>query len=156
VAQYAPVAAPDGTLSYYTPSANFVYAGFWLRAAAIMLDMIIVAVPAIALALLAQLAVPSSRWPDFEPLVGLMMHAGVWLYFAMMESSRWQGTVGKRGFGVKVTDMSGERIGFGRATGRHFGKYLSNILLVGFIMAGLTRQKQALHDIISGCLVLRR
>jgi uncharacterized RDD family membrane protein YckC len=57
-----------------------------------------------------------------------------------------------------VTDPAGRRVSFGRATGRHFGKIITNMvpLLIGYIMAGFTEKKQALHDMLAGCLVLRR
>jgi len=78
-----------------------------------------------------------------------------WLYSAIMESSVWQATVGKKLFGIRVTDMSGNRIGLGKATGRHFGKYLSSIIcVIGFIMAAFTEKKQGLHDILAGTLVI--
>jgi uncharacterized RDD family membrane protein YckC len=65
-------------------------------------------------------------------------------------------TVGKMALSLKVTDMEGQRITFGRATGRYFGKWLSAvILLIGFIMAAFTAKKQALHDILASTLVLR-
>jgi uncharacterized RDD family membrane protein YckC len=57
---------------------------------------------------------------------------------------------------LKVTDLEGRRISFARATGRHFAKLLSGfILMIGFIMAGFTQRKQALHDMIAGTLVVR-
>lgn len=78
-----------------------------------------------------------------------------WLYCALMESSHRQATLGKIIVGIKVTDLNGNRISFGRATGRHFGKILSSLFLfIGYIMAGFTEKKQALHDIISNCLVV--
>jgi len=81
---------------------------------------------------------------------------GGWLYFALMESSAWQATLGKRAVGIKVTDMEGGRISFGRATGRHFGKFVSALIFyIGFIMAGFTEKRQALHDIMAGCLVVK-
>jgi uncharacterized RDD family membrane protein YckC len=56
-----------------------------------------------------------------------------------------------------VTDLNGNRISFGRATGRYFGKFISSLtLMIGYMMAGWTRRKQALHDIMAECLVLRR
>ncbi len=80
-----------------------------------------------------------------------------WLYYASMESSRKMATLGKMALGLIVTDMSGRRISFGRATGRHFGKIISGLLLcIGFFMAGFTQRKQALHDMMANCLVLRR
>jgi len=59
--------------------------------------------------------------------------------------------------GIVVTDLSGQRISFGRATGRHFSKIISKLTIyIGFMMAGWTEQKQALHDMMAGCLVMRR
>ena len=81
---------------------------------------------------------------------------GNWIYEAAMESSSKQATVGKLVLGLKVTDLEGRRISFARATGRHFSKLLSGmILLIGYIMAGVTERKQALHDMIAGTLVQR-
>ena len=59
--------------------------------------------------------------------------------------------------GLKVTDMEGNRISFGRATGRYFGKIISGMILyIGYIIAGFTEKKQALHDIMANCLVTRK
>jgi uncharacterized RDD family membrane protein YckC len=78
-----------------------------------------------------------------------------WLYFALLESSRLQATLGKLALAIKVITLDGGRIGFWRATLRTIAKYLSAaILMIGFIMAGLTRRKQALHDYIAGTLVI--
>jgi uncharacterized RDD family membrane protein YckC len=80
-----------------------------------------------------------------------------WLYFALMESSAKQATLGKAMIGVIVTDADGSRISFGRASGRYFAKFVSVItLMIGFIMAAFTKRKQALHDMMAGCLVIRR
>ena len=81
-----------------------------------------------------------------------------WLYHALLESSEWQATVGKRVLGLVVTDMAGQRVSFGRSTGRHFGKIITNLVpaFIGYLLAGFTEKKQALHDMIAGCLVLRR
>jgi uncharacterized RDD family membrane protein YckC len=80
----------------------------------------------------------------------------MWLYHAICESSSWQGSVGKKLLGIRVTDMYGQRISFGKATGRHFGKLLSGMILgIGFIMIAFTGQKQGLHDQLAGTLVVR-
>jgi uncharacterized RDD family membrane protein YckC len=81
---------------------------------------------------------------------------GSWLYEAFMESSSYQATLGKMIFGMKVTDLNGNRISFERATGRHFAKWLSAmILFIGYIMVGFTDRKQGLHDLLAGTLVRR-
>ena len=87
-------------------------------------------------------------------LLALMLS---WIYYASLESSSWQATLGKKLLGLKVTDLAGNRITFARASGRFFGKILSGMILgIGFLMAGFTARKQALHDILAGCLVLRQ
>jgi uncharacterized RDD family membrane protein YckC len=89
--------------------------------------------------------------------VGILMIA-TWLYFAWMESSETQGTLGKMALALIVTDMQGNRISFGRASGRFFAKIITGMvpLAIGYIMAGFTEKKQALHDIIASCLVMRK
>jgi uncharacterized RDD family membrane protein YckC len=81
-----------------------------------------------------------------------------WLYFALMETSVRQGTLGKMALGLFVTDLEGRRISFGRATGRFFAKIITGLvpLFIGYIMAGFTAKRQALHDMIAGCLVLKK
>jgi uncharacterized RDD family membrane protein YckC len=82
---------------------------------------------------------------------------GAWLYEAFMLSSEWQATVGKRAMSIAVTGIDGGRISFGRATARHFAKWISRIILFfGFIMAAFTEKKQALHDMIAETLVVNR
>jgi len=93
-------------------------------------------------------------------VIGLAVLLGVlasWLYEALMTSSSKQATVGKMVFGLVVTDMLGRRISFAHATGRFFAKFLSGplTLMIGFIMAGFTERKQALHDFIASTYVLK-
>jgi uncharacterized RDD family membrane protein YckC len=80
-----------------------------------------------------------------------------WLYWAVLESSPWRATLGKKLFGIEVADLNGRRLSFARATGRHFAKNISLLILgIGFLMAGFTAKKQAFHDILAGCLVVRK
>jgi uncharacterized RDD family membrane protein YckC len=81
-----------------------------------------------------------------------------WLYYALSESSSWQATLGKKVLNLKVTDMTGQPISFGRASGRYFSKIITGMipLFIGYIMAGFTEKKQAIHDMIASCLVLRK
>jgi uncharacterized RDD family membrane protein YckC len=83
---------------------------------------------------------------------------GGWLYYAYCESSTWQGTLGKKALGLIVTDLEGRPVTFGRASGRFFSKIITGLIPfgIGYIMAGFTARKQALHDMIASCLVLRR
>lgn len=143
---------------------DVVDAGFIRRLGAYLIDAMLIGsvfyvvflVGVVALALVA-----SSQGDDGEAfLVGMVL---VYLaypvmslaYFAGMESSRLQATVGKLALGIKVVDGQGRRLGFGRAAGRWAGSILSYLILyIGFFMAGWTRRKQALHDLVAGTFVV--
>lgn len=120
------------------------FAGFWKRFAAILIDGII-------LGIVGGIVSAIFGLPSGGP-VGTLFG---WLYFATMESSSYQATVGKLILGIRVTGMEGQRITFARATLRYFAKIISAlILMIGFLMAAWTERKQALHDIIADTLVV--
>ncbi len=85
-----------------------------------------------------------------------LMVIGSWLYAAYMESSERQATYGKMLARIVVTDMAGRRISFGRATARHFAKYLSAFaIMVGYLVALFSKNNQAMHDMAAETLVVR-
>lgn len=130
------------------------YAGFWKRVAAIIIDSVIVWVGGFIIGFILGLIMFANGTSDPEVLEGIGIIIG-WVYFSVMESSPTQGTIGKMALGIKVTDFEGNRISFGRATGRHFGKIISAIIFgIGYIMVAFTEKKQGLHDKMADCLVV--
>jgi uncharacterized RDD family membrane protein YckC len=145
------------------------YAGFWLRFAAILVDGLIVMGCFLVfwvIMLLATFVVGliAGVVPILGVVCGLILFlvylavaiGGPWYYFAKQESSPNMATIGKRLLGLQVVDLQGQRISFMKATGRHFGKILSSFLYIGFIIAAFTEKKQGLHDILAGCLVIKK
>jgi len=150
------------------------YAGFWLRFVALIIDTIVLSIVRAIITVPFGLGFgmrnrgmfmghPPQNPEDFIPIFGMMVKLMVitmilnWLYYAIFESSSWQATLGKKALGLEVTDLAGNRISFGRATGRFFAKIISTLILfIGYIMAGFTEKKQALHDILAGTLVIRK
>jgi len=178
-----PAAAPAYSYAAtMAPPAHLLYGGFWLRFVAYLLDGLILSVAMfvfaffVAIFLIAIGAAFGISAKEFTggnsdgasgAVVGLAIAAyfliygglivGAWLYFAKLESGPAQATYGKQVMGLRVTDLTGQRIGFGRASGRFFGKIVSGMTFyVGFIMAGFTERKQALHDMMAGTLVVKR
>ncbi|HEV2386414.1 MAG TPA: RDD family protein [Candidatus Acidoferrales bacterium] len=168
----APVVLPQtpgtGATAWPSPAAPAAYAGFWLRVVAWIVDGFILGA-AFLLALVPLLPFFFHGMPPWSPGFGfpvgfvfllwgnLFSVVAIWLYFALFESSSWQATPGKRVLGLYVTDLVGNRVSFGRATARYFGKILSSLIFfIGYLMAGFTAKKQALHDILAECLVVRR
>jgi len=144
---------------------KFNYAGFWLRLAAAIIDGILITlitlIPALALGYWAgvNMAGTSSAYEieaTAQALGNLLGFVVGWLYYTLLESSKYQATFGKKLLGLRVVDLNGKRIGFGKANGRYFGKLLSVFtLLIGHFMMGWTKRKQSLYDKLAGCLVVR-
>lgn len=142
------------------------YAGFWWRALAHLIDLVILSicncllgmglgiglsVGMIAVGMDKGAILMACRVAGF--FLGLIVY---WIYYATMESSSWQATLGKRICKLTVTDLEGERLTFARASGRYWATWLSRLTcLVGYVMAAFTEKRQALHDIIAKTLVLR-
>lgn len=131
------------------------YAGFWRRFLAAFLDGIVIGVAnsLVAVAMGYPVFDVEREYFDLPGLVGIAIS---WVYFALQESSPAMGTLGKRAMGIRVTNMNGERITFGQATGRFFGRYISTmILLIGYLMMLWDDKKQTLHDKMAGTLVVK-
>jgi len=151
------------------------YGGFWKRFLAFIVDGIIISV---ALSIVGVHVSDTSSYgnmmygyghfnmygygmlPNYGASLfslGLTKLVIGWLYYAIMESTKHQATVGKMLLGMKVTDLHGNKISFGRATGRHFAKIISAIIVgIGFLMVAFTKHKQGLHDIIASTLVVNK
>jgi uncharacterized RDD family membrane protein YckC len=171
---HAAPAAPQ--LPQTTAVALEDHAGFWKRVAAYILDAIVLYIPQTliekafggdaAKAALQQATLDAAGNADAMMAANVHYYATMWpamllilalgvLYFALCESSAWQGTLGKLALGIRVTDLQGRRISFPRALGRYFAKFLSAIILgIGFLMVAWTQRKQGLHDMICDTLVL--
>jgi uncharacterized RDD family membrane protein YckC len=157
------------------------YAGFWKRFAALLIDSIIIGVVVglvmmiFGVGMFAGMSSMDATQMDATQMdedaatalaaglfAGMMsffmiIAAAEWLYFALMESSAKQATLGKMALGIIVTDANGNRLSFGRATGRYFAKIISGaIFCIGYLMAAFTEKKQGLHDMIAGTLVVNK
>jgi len=167
-----------GVAGFSAARGGLIYAGFWLRFVAYLIDSLLMSVALgliiIPLALMTgalahfeALAHSRGGQPDPAAVMGiislLLTFVGIsvllsWLYHAYFESSDWQATPGKRVLSIYVTDMNGQRISFLHATGRFFAKIITGLipLFLGYIMAGFTQRRQALHDMLASTLVVRR
>jgi len=155
-----------------------IYAGFWKRALAFLIDGIILAIPIAVFAFLVmgsqytsmisfmgsgaasspEMFLPlMSKWLLSIAAIWVFNIVVIWLYHAFMESASCQATFGKMILGIKVVGAHGERISFARATGRTFGKFISHLLLYfGDYMAGFTEHRQALHDLMASTYVVNK
>ncbi len=144
------------------------YAGFWRRVAAYLIDVILLGIVTSILGSVLGLPMGTAAMSaamSGDPaaiaaaqsggntgnLISILIGVA---YFAGMESSSYQATLGKKVLGMVVTDANGNRLSLGRAVGRYFAKFVSAIILgIGFIMVAFTEKKQGLHDMIAGTLV---
>jgi uncharacterized RDD family membrane protein YckC len=138
----------SSTESSIFPERPAVYATFWERFAAVLVDSLIIGVPNWLI----------THYIIVNPVGNLIFGTIVgWLYNALMMSGPNQATFGKKAMGIKVTDTKGHRISFARATGRYFAQYISGIILgIGYLMMLWDDRKQTLHDKIADTLVVKQ
>lgn len=141
------------------------YAGFRRRLAAYIIDCIVAGILAYSVAVAGALLIGLPSGERFDGVAVTIAAAWIcasylmapWLYWSLMERSSRQATLGKRALGIIVTDIEGRRVTFARGTVRYWAKLISFLtLLIGFMLAGFTPRKQALHDIVSSCLVVMK
>jgi uncharacterized RDD family membrane protein YckC len=184
VAQLGPVYVPPapppaeeipGPQQFALPQVQPKYAGFWLRAVASLIDRVILSFlfvliasfrPAVFLILPdpnTQLHPPATLQefllsvPHPTPAGFLVLLLLMWIYYAAFEASSWQATPGKKVLRLYVTDVFGRPITFARASFHNIGRTISEMTFwVGYIPVGFTEKKQGLHDILAGCVLLRR
>lgn len=143
--------------------------GFWIRFVAYMIDGLVMLVPAaILVGIFAAFVILTDESIDHEGLPALLVVALIllvaamivvnWLYEALMTSSPRGATFGKMALGLRIVRFDGTRLSFGRATARHFAKYMVTPMVplaIGYIMAAFTNRKRALHDILADTLVIK-
>jgi uncharacterized RDD family membrane protein YckC len=108
------------------------YAGFWVRAAAFLIDFMVLLVPAAMLDL------------DHDPF-------GWWVMYSVYKGfclAGWSGqTIGKRFCGIRVLGEDLQPCEGGQAVLRTMGEVVSTTFaLFGYLLAGVDSRKQALHD----------
>ena len=129
-----------------------VYAGFWSRGLAKLIDVALLSICLLPLDLLFGTSFVLGKNPGFGRTAAAeaLVFALFCLYEALMESSRRQATFGKRAVGILVTDLDGNRISLRRALLRS----VLQAFAVGYLLAAFTARKQALHDLVADTQVL--
>ena len=155
-----------GAMPHATPPAapataileQVTYAGFWRRFCALLIDVIVTYFPIATVR--ALLGLPASG--SFDPLLpaawwAALFEVGIdWLYAASLISSPWRATLGQAVMDLHVTDLNGDRVSFARATARYIAQILNLLTFgIGIVMQVFTPRRQALHDLVSGTVVVR-
>jgi uncharacterized RDD family membrane protein YckC len=155
---YAPPRASVQNVGYVS-GGHVVYAGFWKRVAAYLIDSLVLGVMggllgAVSGGILGAGGASMGVVQGISQILGLLLGA---TYFGVMHASGSQASLGKMAIGIKVVNDHGAPISFWRGFGRYFGLVLSSLLLlIGLVMAAFTDRKRALHDMICSTLVVDR
>lgn len=162
---YAPPAAALTSDEAFYSGGEVVYAGFWKRVAAYVIDGLVVGIAggimgAIVGGVIGALFSAGSDgfgsgFIIIQVVSNLVSIALAAAYYAGFHASTSQATLGKMAVGIKVVRTDGSRISVARGVGRYFATILSSLILgIGFLMAAFTERKQGLHDMICDTLVV--
>lgn len=132
------------------------YSSFLQRLAASLIDTVVLFVISYVVGFIFGLFSYVVFGPDASVLIGYFIGLIVgWLFYAAFESSKYMATPGKIALSIQVRDENFQRMTFGRATGRHFARFLSSIpLCIGYLFPLWTERRQALHDIVAKTVVI--
>lgn len=155
--QSAPPLAIDTTVVPSTATENMKYAGFWIRFVAYIIDSLVSFVFSAAI---TAILVFGFKVTSFEgalkyllQLIGFIF----WFFYYVFMTMKYQATLGKMAAGIIVIPEKSENLRWGQIIGREALKFISALILyIGFIMAGFTEKKQALHDKIAKTLVIHK
>lgn len=163
VAELQPVLPQLPSLPEVTAADDMVPVGFWVRAAALMIDQLVLGIP---LSLIVE-APEFLRKPLPDPQV-LMRHlpelfaySGIIFivsgFYYILLTGRFGATVGKMIFRAQVVRVDGSPVGYAVATGRYFASLLSRLILgIGYLFVVFRPDKRALHDLVAGTRVVYR
>lgn len=170
---FSPYAAPQAGVAeasrvVISPAGEVVYAGFWARVAACIIDLALLGMLALAATFVAGILVNMllrfARVEFFSTLY-MVVNLSVWLvpvlvllgYFAWFHSSPAQATLGKMTVGIKLVRGNGQRVGFVRAILRALLWVVSVAPLgAGVIVSAVRPQRRSLHDWLCDTRVVDR
>lgn len=141
------------------------YANPWKRLAAFLIDWFIISVTASLFYTFYFLLIGKGKPylvnednsdSSIPGIIDLVLILFGWLYFILMEASSIQATLGKLVMKIKVTDTRGKQVSVAKSTIRTVVKYISSIFVLPLFIAYFSKKKQALHDMITDCLVIRK
>ncbi|MEV5120776.1 MAG: RDD family protein [Stenotrophomonas indicatrix] len=164
---YTAPGAGGGDYSQPVQGGEVVYAGFWKRFAAYLIDYFVLLIPSgvvggvLGFVLGAGMGATGSGETAVEVVTQLISGlAGLFIaaaYYGWFHASRGGATLGKMAIGIKVVRGNGDRLTLGRSIGRYFATILSGLTLcIGYLMAAFTERKQGLHDLICDTVVVDR
>jgi len=156
----------------FAAGAVLSYGGFWRRLWSYLIDRFILGIaftPVGFMVFVPMLASQSGGWTDTDLpaeaiaaflgatlTVAFLALLGSWFYYALMQSSSRQATLGQLALGLRITDLEGRRISFARASARHFATVLTGLTFgIGYVIVLFTTRKQTLHDLVAGTVVVR-
>lgn len=134
------------------------YAGFWIRWVAFVVDSIIVSIPINIIVFLLSIGVPVlNTQSNSQSLVMPIINLAVILSYSSLMIYYKGATLGKMLVGIEVKSVDLKSLSITKIILREVSKIISTLIFfIGYIMAGFTKKKQALHDkIVSGVVVYK-
>jgi uncharacterized RDD family membrane protein YckC len=148
------------------PRPDRLAAGFWIRVLAVAIDTAVILGAQAVLYVVASM-VFGDRSSIVIPVAAQVFGAMLVAVYPVLFHWRWGQTLGKMAVDIRVVSCrptptspgwltDGAPLTLGCAALRQLASVLSSAILgVGYLMAGLRRDKRALHDLIAGTRVER-
>ncbi|MFC1609053.1 RDD family protein [Patescibacteria group bacterium] len=138
--------------------AQVQYVGFWMRGAAVLVDVLIIGViqAVIGFAVGFLLAVAKMDSVLIDSIMPIVISATVMYGYFILLTKKYSATIGKKLLGIAVASEKSDSLSWGQVVLREFLGRIVNIvtITIGYIMAGITDRKRGLHDMIADTVVV--
>jgi uncharacterized RDD family membrane protein YckC len=147
-----------------TTEVGMIYAGFWIRFGAKLIDglvLLVLLIPFIIYVVVSFIKTgATASQPNFGQiafqLLGNFVFEALAVAYRTFFHGKYGATLGKLACGLKVVTPEGGKITYGRAFGRAMAEIISRIICsIGYIIAAFDSQKRSLHDHIASTRVIR-
>jgi uncharacterized RDD family membrane protein YckC len=140
--------------------ATMRYAGFWIRALASIVDVLIFSGISLGINMAMgqgfeeAMGLDGSDWTTGDTITFAVENLLSTIYEALMVA-RFGGTLGKLLCRIRVVTAQGERLGYGHAFLRALAQWASLLPCgLGYVLAAFDREKRALHDFLCNTRVI--
>jgi uncharacterized RDD family membrane protein YckC len=143
----------ENAIEFY--STPILYAGFWMRFWAYLLDLIIIGSlnRILIKPIFHALDIPTFEFNMFS-FISVSSAILFYVYFVLMTKLVGQ-TLGKMVFGIKVIDLQNGKLSWSTVLFREWiGRFISSTIMIGYVMVAFLPKKQGLHDVFADTSVI--
>ena len=143
----------ETTTNQYKEHPTFIYAGFFTRLVAFIIDMLVISSVERILQSIIGFGIEETATISAASIVHWVL---ILLYFTLFTYLSNGQTLGKMVMNIRVVSLDGNKLSLSQVVSREtFGRYVQNKFLILYIIIGFSPMKQSLMDMLCDTAVIK-